>query len=51
MGFEVEVQVVVDVTDELVMLFEPSEKTLRIVADIKKQPHLDLDTIEQHPND
>ena len=42
---------IVDVTDELVKLFEPSDKTLRVVAELKKQPPLDLDTIEQHQDD
>ncbi len=40
---------VVDITKELVMLFDPSEKTLKIVEKLKKHPNpIDLDTIERH---
>jgi hypothetical protein len=36
---------VVDVTDELVKLFEPSERTLKAIAALKKQPVVDEDSI------
>ena len=39
---------VVDITRELVLLFEPSEKTLRTVEELKKHAPVDLDEIEQH---
>lgn len=39
---------VVDVTKELVSLFDPSEKTLRTVEVLKKHKPIDLDVIEQH---
>ena len=39
---------IVDVTDELVRLFEPSERVLKIVKDLKGKPPLDLDVIEKH---
>ena len=39
---------VVEITNELVQLFEPSEKTLRTVEELKKHPPADLDVIEQH---
>lgn len=39
---------VVDITDALVMLFEPSEKTLETVEQIKKHKPVDLDEIEKH---
>ena len=42
---------VVDITSELVQLFEPSEKTLRTVAELKKHAPADLDVIEQHHDD
>ena len=38
----------VDVTDELVKLFDPSEKTLKIVAQIKNHKPADLDEIEHN---
>ena len=38
----------VDITKELVLLFEPSEKTLRTVEGLKKHAPVDLDEIEQH---
>ncbi len=38
---------VVDVTDALVKLFEPSEKTLQTVAEVRKRPAMDLDEVEQ----
>jgi hypothetical protein len=41
----------VDVTSDLVALFEPSKKTLELVAHSKDQPVLDLDEIEGHKND
>jgi len=44
-GLNVEV---VDITNELVSLFEPSEKTLRIVEELKKHDPIDLDEIENH---
>jgi hypothetical protein len=42
---------VVDVTMELAALFEPSEKTLKILQDLKDNPPVDLDTIEKHGHD
>ena len=42
-GPEVEV---VDVTDALVKLFEPSAKTLATVAEVRKQAPVDLDELE-----
>lgn len=39
---------VVDVTDELVKLFDPSEKTLKTVEEIKKHKPVDLDELEHH---
>ncbi|MEI6632651.1 MAG: hypothetical protein WCP22_02400 [Chlamydiota bacterium] len=39
---------VVDITRELVLLFDPSEKTLKAVEEVKKHAPLDLDEIEQH---
>jgi hypothetical protein len=38
---------VVDVTDALVRLYEPSEKALGWIADLRKQAPLDLDEIEK----
>jgi hypothetical protein len=38
---------VVDVTDELVQLFEPSDRTLATVAEVRKHDPVDLDVIEQ----
>lgn len=35
----------VDVTDELVRLFEPSERTLGYVKDLKQRPPVDLDEL------
>jgi len=37
---------IVDVTDDLVRLFEPSEKTLATVADLCKRDPIDLDEID-----
>ncbi len=37
---------VVDVTDDLVALFEPSEKTRAIVAEVRRREPLDLDEVE-----
>jgi len=37
---------VIDVTDQLVRLFEPSERTLKFVADLKQREPVDLDEIE-----
>ena len=37
---------VVDVTDQLVQLFDPSEKTLEHVQGIKGKPPIDLDELE-----
>lgn len=37
----------VDVTDALVRLFDPSERTLGIVKDLKKQPPISLDEVER----
>jgi hypothetical protein len=37
----------VDVTRELVMLFEPSEKTLATVAELLRKAPLDLDEVER----
>jgi hypothetical protein len=39
---------VVDITKELVQLFDPSEKTLKTVAELKKHDPIDLDTVEEH---
>jgi hypothetical protein len=39
---------VVDVTDQLVELFGPSEKTWKTVRSIKDKPAVDLDEIEKH---
>ena len=44
-GTDVEI---VDITNEMVLLYEPSEKTLKIIKEIKKHPPLDLDIIEQN---
>jgi len=38
---------VVDVTDEMVRLFDPSERTLSIVAQMKGVPPMDLDALEK----
>jgi hypothetical protein len=38
----------VDVTDELVKLFDPSEKTLKNIEMIQSKPAVDLDELEQH---
>ena len=38
---------VVDVTDALVRLYEPSEQALKTIAELKKQAPLDLDEIEK----
>ena len=38
---------VVDVTDQLVQLFDPSEKTLKHVQGIKGKPPTDLDELER----
>jgi hypothetical protein len=44
---------VVDVTQELVKLFDPSERTLRITnpEELKKNAPLDLEFIEKHQNE
>jgi len=39
---------VVDITKELVMLFDPSEKTLKTVEELKKHAPIDIDTIDKH---
>ncbi len=39
---------VVDITKKLVLLFDPSEKTLKIVEELKKHAPVDLDVIEKH---
>ena len=39
---------IVDVTDQLVELFNPSEKTLKFVRSIKDKPGVDLDEVEKH---
>ena len=41
---------VVDLTDELVKLFDPSEKTLKNIQIIRDKPAVDLDELEQHHN-
>jgi hypothetical protein len=41
---------VVDVTDELVKLFDPSEKTLKTIQSIRGKRAVDLDELEQHHN-
>jgi hypothetical protein len=38
---------VIDITAELVQLFNPSKKTLTTIAQLADHPPLDLDTIEQ----
>ena len=38
----------VDVTDELVKIFEPSEKTLKTIAEIRKVEPVDLDALASH---
>ena len=38
---------VVDITDEMVELYEPNERTLGFVKDLKKHAPLELDKIEQ----
>lgn len=42
---------VVDVTDALVALYAPSERTLAMIADLKKHPPLDLGELEKHQDD
>ena len=37
----------VDVTDQLVKLFDPSDKTREIIRQIKDKPPVDLDDVEQ----
>jgi hypothetical protein len=37
----------VDVTDALVQLFEPSAKTLKTIAGLRKKPPVDLDELEK----
>ncbi len=39
---------VVDITDQLVKLFDPSEKTLNNIRLIREKPPVDLDEVEQH---
>lgn len=39
---------IVDVTDQLVALFEPSAKTLATVAELREQAPIDLDEIERN---
>ena len=39
---------IVDVTDEIVRLYNPSERTLKIVEQIKEHKPVDLDEVEQH---
>jgi ribosomal protein S8E len=39
---------VVDVTQELVALFDPSEQVLKNVAMIKDKPYADLDELDKH---
>lgn len=41
----------VDITKELVLLFEPSEETLKTVDEILKIDPIDLDVLEQHQED
>jgi hypothetical protein len=36
----------VDVTDELVLMFDPSEKTLATVKELRKNAPIDLDELE-----
>jgi hypothetical protein len=38
---------VVDVTDQLVALFEPSSKTLSTISELRKQAPIDLDEVER----
>ena len=42
---------VVDVTDQIVALYNPSEKTLRTVDAIKRAPVLPIETVEKHGHD
>ena len=42
---------VVDVTQQLVALFEPSAKTLSTIEAMKDKPFADLDEIDQHDDD
>lgn len=43
---------IVDVTDQLIQLFDPSEKTLKWVREIKDQKPVDLDDLsDDHEND
>jgi hypothetical protein len=38
---------VVDVTDELVKVFKPNERTLKIIQDLKTQPPVPADVVEK----
>ncbi len=42
---------IVDVTDALVLLFEPSERTLKTIVELRKRPTANLDEIEKHHDD
>ena len=39
---------VVDVTEELALLFDPSDKTLQTIEQLRNKKPLDLDVVEQH---
>jgi hypothetical protein len=38
---------VVDVTDELVMLFSPSEKTLKTIQELRKHPPMSMEEVDR----
>ena len=42
---------VIDVTDEIVQFYSPSEKTLKIVKQIRDRKPIGLDVVEQHQDD
>lgn len=42
---------VVDVTDELVLLFDPSQRTLDMVKEVRRHEPADLDEISAHEDD
>ena len=39
---------IIDITDQIVALYDPPEKALRYVKEIKKHPPLSLETVEKH---
>lgn len=42
---------VIDVTDQIVALYHPTEKTLKIVEEIQKHPPISLDILEKQGHD